>query len=475
MNSTGQPLRLILSSSPSSFDPLEFDVLKNHPIQSILNTKLVSIYKNSQVSPELASSWRSSEADKTWEFTIRSDVRFLDGSVVTPEVVEKSLRRAAFLQKKSSSKSTFVRELKGIEDMASLDEGPIEGIEARGDKLVLRFKKSVPNLLEILSFGIYGIVDPKNFESHSGKWIAAVSSRYNSSGPYRVSESSDLKMILVQKTDFPRDLVAAKSFRKIEVEFGKPRTRDCDLVIGADDLASQQSGMRFFGREATNTLYAFVHSWNSKGHVLQSRINRLVVRETFLKAVSDSGMVTTHSFFPLAMKGVAEPQLHLINFSNVEPLQGSVSFTDLRPSGSAAFDRVTSAFEASLANLGLFSKPIKNVRIEELRRLKDPNLKDYPIDIAFYSTGVDIADPESDIRLMFSNEGIRLPDPTGKIHLELLNRDPDIQRINQQLNDDGIVWPIRHYSLGFWASSRVDVSYYDTHRPLGELQWLSEL
>jgi hypothetical protein len=136
---------------------------------------------------------------------------------------------------------------------------------------------------------------------------------------------------------------------------------------------------------------------------------------------------------------------------------------------------VTSAFEASLANLGLFSKPIKNVRIEELRRLKDPNLKDYPIDIAFYSTGVDIADPESDIRLMFSNEGIRLPDPTGKIHLELLNRDPDIQRINQQLNDDGIVWPIRHYSLGFWASSRVDVSYYDTHRPLGELQWLSEL
>jgi len=97
-----------------------------------------------------------------------------------------------------------------------------------------------------------------------------------------------------------------------------------------------------------------------------------------------------------------------------------------------------------------------------LVKLKISEGVDYAqFDFAIKGTGIDINDPLEDIRFMFnSNHGIKLPDETGDIIEELKNKEPNIQKINQLLWDQAIIWPLRHYDVGIWAKkdSTIDFS-----------------
>jgi hypothetical protein len=73
-------------------------------------------------------------------------------------------------------------------------------------------------------------------------------------------------------------------------------------------------------------------------------------------------------------------------------------------------------------------------------------------DLVIKGTGIDVLDPIEDIRFMFlSKQGIKLPDATGEIKEELKSEVPNIQKINQLLWDQAIIWPLRHYSTGLWV------------------------
>ena len=71
-----------------------------------------------------------------------------------------------------------------------------------------------------------------------------------------------------------------------------------------------------------------------------------------------------------------------------------------------------------------------------------------------------------------STSGIMLPDEDGTI-LDKLHQDViDIQRINQLLYDQGIIWPITHFSYGYFHKAHIDFSKYNITNPALNLVWI---
>ena len=90
--------------------------------------------------------------------------------------------------------------------------------------------------------------------------------------------------------------------------------------------------------------------------------------------------------------------------------------------------------------------------------------KDYPTDekydVSITGTGIESVDYLETVRFMFlSKEGIKLPDSTGKILKELAQKNPDINIINREIWDQAIIWPIRHYSSGYWFKKESNIDY----------------
>jgi len=94
-------------------------------------------------------------------------------------------------------------------------------------------------------------------------------------------------------------------------------------------------------------------------------------------------------------------------------------------------------------------------------------------DITGYTTGILASAPIDDVRFMFkSKEGIALPDESGNVLSELDQDNVDLQKINEFLWEQGLIWPITHYSSGLWARPELDFSQINLVLPPTSFQWV---
>ncbi len=89
-------LKIALSADVSSLDPHYLNIAPNIAFSSHIFDALVNVDANGKLVPGLATSWRAVDAT-TWEFKLRRDVKFHDGSPFTADDVIFSLDRPAKL------------------------------------------------------------------------------------------------------------------------------------------------------------------------------------------------------------------------------------------------------------------------------------------------------------------------------------------------------------------------------------------
>lgn len=107
-------LRIGAQVEPTSIDPHFANVDTNNAMALHFFTPLVIRNERLQPQPGLAASWRMVD-ETTWEFRLREGVRFHDGSELTAEDVEFSIRRAPAVPGSPSSLSVYLRQITGIE------------------------------------------------------------------------------------------------------------------------------------------------------------------------------------------------------------------------------------------------------------------------------------------------------------------------------------------------------------------------
>jgi hypothetical protein len=90
-------------------------------------------------------------------------------------------------------------------------------------------------------------------------------------------------------------------------------------------------------------------------------------------------------------------------------------------------------------------------------------------------TGILIDDPVDDARFMFkSKEGIRIPDETGEIIAELDRPKPDLQKVNQLIWEQALIWPIAQFSSGVWVKEGIDYSKIRIDLPPTQISWIGK-
>lgn len=106
---TAADLKIGLEAEPSAMDPHYHNLTPNNSILSHLFDRLVEQDEKQRLKPGLAASWKAVD-EKTWEFKLRSGVKWHDGSPFTADDVVFTFERAPNVP---NSPSSFASAVKG--------------------------------------------------------------------------------------------------------------------------------------------------------------------------------------------------------------------------------------------------------------------------------------------------------------------------------------------------------------------------
>jgi peptide/nickel transport system substrate-binding protein len=110
----GPTLRIAMAADVTAVDPHYANIAPNNAVGWHVFDALTHVNADTRLQPGLATSWRALD-DTTWEFVLRKDVRFHDGSAFDARDVEYSIRRAARLAEKGGQFGSFVQAIASIQ------------------------------------------------------------------------------------------------------------------------------------------------------------------------------------------------------------------------------------------------------------------------------------------------------------------------------------------------------------------------
>jgi peptide/nickel transport system substrate-binding protein len=121
-------LRIGLARAPSSLDPAQDGTGSQNVMRALSNEAITHLKPDGSIGPALARSWRYvGEGNEAFEFTLREDARFSDGTPVTANAVKRWLE---YFASQNGPTSSAV--------------GPISSIETKG-KWTVRINLEQPN------------------------------------------------------------------------------------------------------------------------------------------------------------------------------------------------------------------------------------------------------------------------------------------------------------------------------------------
>jgi len=112
-STAAQELRIGLSAEPSAADPHFHNLTPNNSLLKHIFDRLTDQDENQALRPGLALTWRTVD-ESTWEFKLRPDVKFSDGSAFTANDVIYSFCRAPRVENSPSSFAIYSRAVTGM-------------------------------------------------------------------------------------------------------------------------------------------------------------------------------------------------------------------------------------------------------------------------------------------------------------------------------------------------------------------------
>ena len=174
-----------------SLDPaLSYSVATWH----LLNTTCASLL-TAELKPEVARNFpRSSPDRKTYTFTLRNDFRFSDGTPVQASAFARAINRT-LARGVESPWAAYTRDIVGAERVLAGKTSAATGVVARGNTLVVRFKRPVPDFpAQTASF--LCAVPPTLPSDPEGVAV------YPAAGPYYVTEYRAGERVVIRRNRF---------------------------------------------------------------------------------------------------------------------------------------------------------------------------------------------------------------------------------------------------------------------------------
>jgi peptide/nickel transport system substrate-binding protein len=151
-----QELKIGVASEATSIDPHFHNVGPNNGLRRHIFQALVTTDEAQKPVPELAASWRAVD-DKTWEFKLRPNVKFSNGTPFTGKDVIYTFCRIPTVENSPSPFTVYTRGFDAIESP---------------DPLTVIFKTSNPNPLLPINVSSLGILSADAYGGGNVKWTA---------------------------------------------------------------------------------------------------------------------------------------------------------------------------------------------------------------------------------------------------------------------------------------------------------------
>lgn len=447
------------SSKPFSSDPMDYDYYAHHYAFTSVFAGLISLEQKGSIAPILAEKWSHDADFRTWGFDIRRDLFYSNGEKITTKDIAQNFKRIAYLKNLSKSKSGVLEFLIGFDSLKSASDD-IEGISTTGNQLILKFKKGMPDLLYKISFGFYSLAHPSLYHPLTGEWINK--KNVISSGAYEVVDWTDKSFKLKLRKNVPymkyADSIQNITFTDLLEVKNKNDLKNTDMIVAdKNSLMVDDEAFEYIGSSVGLKIgYMHLYGWKNKSALKDVNVRRWL-RSKFYEGLERNGFSPTQSFFPLSLKGLSLTSKKNLsikpNFKEFELVTHTMN-QSMKLLENNQKKSVAEIFGLALDNMNTEGVKLKKMDISD----DESNLKDF--DLVINGTGVESSDYWDTIRFMFlSKHGIQLPDESGIILKEIEKASPDINVINNELWEQAIIWPIRHYTNGFWFKKDSLINY----------------
>jgi hypothetical protein len=466
-----QTLKIALIMPPTSTDPMDHDYSIHHNTMRSVLASLISEYKAGEFTAQIAKKWTTNSDKTIWSLEIDPNWTFENGDKVTPQIVLKNFKRVLIIKNKSRSQSGLLEYLLEAPLMLSFDN-EIKGLRIINNEIVFQFNKSMPDFLDKISFGLYSIAHPNDYDETTA-WKnkkKVIASSY-----YKISNWTDKILTLDRRTDLHPEKINKKSISKVDFIFPNDMSEvENSQMIFNDRISPKIDASKWsFASSALDNkiIYVQVMNWEDKTSIFSNKEIRKKIRDIFYYNLEKSGMKPMTSFFPLSINGVSKFDYDrnlAFNYQQKELPTQPFTTTNYKSENTkkSRGDIFSEAYYGLCKDINAIPK-INNYpeKSEDEKKV---------FDIQYLGTGISISSPEEDIRFMFkSKHGIMLPDESGNI-LNMLGNEFNIQKINKELWDQAIIWPVQHYSSGFWIKndSKLDISDLNLLLTPTDLQFL---
>ncbi len=174
-------------SALTGYDPARTRMLREIHLTSFTCIRLLRYSSDGRIVPYLAETWFLQPDGRTWEFTLKRNVRFHDGSPVSSRDVKFSLERLMNPALESPYANLFAI-IEGADAFMSGRERSVRGIRLMGDHaLAITLKSSFNYFLSLLALGYSAVVkeDPAHFS------VPLDRDGIVSAGPFRLLPGGD--------------------------------------------------------------------------------------------------------------------------------------------------------------------------------------------------------------------------------------------------------------------------------------------
>ena len=265
---------------------------------------------------------------KTYTFTVRSGLKFSDGSPVTAAAFKRAIERAADPQQASPA-IAFLHDVVGADTRNLGKARSVSGVTANGQTLVIKLRQANPTFLAELAMPFFGAVKPSMAIDPKGISV------FPSAGPYRIvsrtiAQSLTLarnpnykgsrpanadRIVYTVNTDQNQSLLQVRAGQADYDASGIPPTAHADLA--------QQFGVRKGGAGRY-----FVNSYMGVGYVAlntsRAPFSRVNIRKAANFAIDRPAMVrVSGKFYGKRTDQILPPSLQGYREATLYPIKGA--------------------------------------------------------------------------------------------------------------------------------------------------------
>jgi len=372
--------------------------------------------EGSRLVPDAATGFPVVSKDgKSYVFTIKSGLKFSDGSAVTAAAFKRAFERAAD-SRQASPATAFMHAVVGADARIDNKATSVSGVIAQGQKLTIKLTQNDPTFLAELAMPFFAAVKPSMAIDPKGINV------YPSAGPYKIVSreigrqltlernsfykgnrpANADRIVVTTNTDVNQSLLQVRAGQIDYDQYGPPPTAHDDL--------SKQFGVRkggngrYFVNTGVNTLYFALNTsrpaFSKVG--LRKAVNHAVDRPAMLRVAGKFAGRRSDQILPPNMRGYREASLY--------PLKGADP-TKAKQLANGAKDEITVLHTTSPTSVARAQIIQFNLRQMGL----DVKLKPQPFAVAIKTAGTRGSDFDMFLISWFAD----YPDPFDFINVLL--------------------------------------------------------